>query len=100
MRCWAGGEDREAVLQVLARGQPLVVPPAASRKASGEEPFTHALLPPRSFACNLAPVKARIISKRRRCRDQNQHNQDNDAFHYHLPPFLDTIMAIKSYLSS
>src|SRR3712207_7882579 len=31
------GEDREAVLQVLARGQPLVVPPAAAQKAPGEE---------------------------------------------------------------
>src|SRR5829696_6749590 len=50
------------------------VGPAAAQKASGEEPFTHALLPPRSFACNLVPVKARI-SRRRRCRDQNQHNQ-------------------------
>ena len=39
-----GGENWEAVLKVLARGQLVVVlSPAAAEKAAGEEPFAHVL---------------------------------------------------------
>jgi hypothetical protein len=97
MGCGTGGEHREAVLQVLAGRQPLVLPPAAPQETAGEKSFAHV---PYLLALSLAillpwmPVSAKAVDagtkaktiNRRRHDEQNQHNQDNDAFYYYSPP--------------
>src|SRR3712207_8092297 len=64
------GEDREAVLQVLARGQPLVVPPAAAKKAPGEESLCHNLSSSISYPY---PCPCEIPSDRKSTRLNSSH---------------------------